>query len=186
MMQTLTLRIAQFIRKNNPQSSSLEVLQYGISIFLNTALVVVFVCIVSILTDTLPRALAVFGAFICLRYVSGGLHLRSSTSCNIVSVAVLLFIIHLPDFPQYVTIALTCWALVLVALHAPRSRAKNNYAGEKYRLLLKYIGVAIVCSNFAWMSPVVAASFWIQSVMMTNTVYYLTGRFDPEQRFFTR
>lgn len=186
MIQALTLRIAQFIRKNNPHSSSLEVLQYGISIFLNTTLVVVFVCAVSAMTDSLTRALAVFCSFVSLRYVSGGLHLRSSTSCNIASIIVLLVIIHLPDFPQYVTIALTCWAALHVALHAPRSRAKNNYAGEKYRLLLKYIGVAIVCSNFLWMSPVVASAFWIQSVMMTNVVYYLIGRFDPEQRFFTR
>ncbi len=186
MVRTLSLRISKFIHAHNPQSSSVEVLQYAVSIFLNSVLVVAFVLGIALATQHLEEALAVFGAFAVLRYFSGGLHLQSSTFCNALSALTFVGLTHMPAFPAPLTVTFTALAFLNVTLHAPRSAAKNNFAEKKYKMHLKVCAMAIVASNFYLSSSLVALTFFIQSAMMTNTLYKISRWLDPHEKIVTR
>lgn len=148
---------------NHPTSTA--VLKYSISFLLNAVFVIVLSLTVSLFTGHWKEALTVLAAFPLLRQVSGGIHLKSSMTCVLVSTGgtTLLSFLSL-DYTW--TIALTCVSCLLVLLFAPSRIEKQSRIPRKYYPLLKLISLLIVSSNFWIASPVLAGTFLVQAVTL--------------------
>jgi accessory gene regulator B len=178
MINKLSARIVQFIREHHEHAASEEVLTFSISTLLNSLFTFVVILILSSLTGHATEAIVLMGSFIALRYVSGGVHLRSSFGCNLFSICVMLGLIHWPVSFWHEGFILNCIAMILVAWLAPKDIMHLNLAGPKYRHHFKAIGMVLVGLNFFIASPVVALAFIAQAISLTPIAYKAADFFE--------
>lgn len=163
MINKLAESIAISIRKHDPNSSSLAVLKYSLIALINAVLVIGSMIIVGIITGDVVSVILASLAFPVLRYFSGGMHLQSSTLCNVVSVIIIMICVYSPIDYWYNGLVLNVISVVLLGLFAPSGIKQSKIKKEKYPLL-KLVAVLIVCSNFIIHSPVLSIAFFIQAV----------------------
>jgi accessory gene regulator B len=178
MINKLSAWIVQFIRKHHDQAASEEVLTFSISTLLNSLFTFLVILILSSLTGHAVEAIILMGAFIGLRYVSGGVHLSSSFGCNLFSICIMLGLIHLPVSFWNEGFILNSIAMILVSWLAPKDIMHLNLAGPKYRYHFKVIGMVLVGSNFFIASPVVALAFIAQAISLTPIAYKAVDFFE--------
>ncbi|MBD2864137.1 accessory gene regulator ArgB-like protein [Paenibacillus oceani] len=158
-------RLAITIKKANPErTSSVEVMKFSLMILLNALATIVLTMAVGLVTGKFWDTMLVLFSFAILRFFSGGIHLRSSDVCVVVSTAVLSIIPHLP-LEKY-TLVLTIISLILTLLFAPSNIEERLRVGHSKKLLLKLIASAIVASNFFWNSDVLAVCFIAQCTLI--------------------
>ncbi|WP_409346783.1 accessory gene regulator ArgB-like protein [Paenibacillus sp. MBLB4367] len=155
--------LAVKINQNTPNASSVGVLRYALIGVINTILITLMVLVVASITGHILSAVVVLVAFPVLRYFSGGLHLNSSTKCNILSTLFLLLSIYLPVNYWYIGFVMNILSVLILAVYAP-SGIERNTLGPKYNPILKAIAVVIVCMNFIFQSHVLAAAFFLQAL----------------------
>ncbi|TPG72895.1 accessory regulator AgrB [Brevibacillus laterosporus] len=144
----------------NPQTSSVPVLSYSISVTLNFLSILIFSTLIGYLFDKLADTIIALFSFILLRAFSGGYHLKSLDGCVVVTVGIMVSIPHIPMIPL-ITLILNIISVVLVLLLAPNNVFDEvRVSREKYPLL-KIISFIIVCTNFIFTSPILTLSFFI-------------------------
>ncbi|MNI10059.1 putative regulator protein [compost metagenome] len=166
------LHLAHSIRRNNPAAASAEVLQFSLIIIINTVSVILSVLLVTLLTGHFMQGAIVLFGFALLRFFSGGVHLSSSVSCTIISSVVLILIAHviIPTY-LYTGLILDLFSiLILLVTHNDKSTFKFK---NKTYPLMKFISVAIVCSNFLVQSSLLSIVFLTQALTLTKFVYRL-------------
>jgi accessory gene regulator B len=166
MIEKWSEDLAMKIKSMNPENThSVSVLKYGLIIILNSLFTLLFIVLIGILTNHLSDTLLSMFSFAFLRLFSGGYHFKSATLCTLFSAAIfsIIPIVELNASTTFLFNILTC---LLVCLYAPSSIEKQSNIPKKYYPYLKKISLAIVATNFFFLSDIVSLSFFVQSLML--------------------
>ncbi|KAF6614361.1 accessory gene regulator B family protein [Paenibacillus sp. EKM102P] len=165
-LDTIALNIATHIKTVVPDHpSSIDVLKHGISVAINTVSIILLTIGISFFTDRMQEALLAMVSFSMLRQIVGGIHLKSNIVCIVVS-TVLLTALSFASFNYNWVVITSIISIVLILVYAPsRVEGKTRISKQHYPLL-KFMGVAIVALNLWLAFPVVAASFFVQSLTL--------------------
>jgi accessory gene regulator B len=155
--------LADSIRNSNPQASSFIVLRYALITILNALLIISIVVFIGIMTGKLLLSIVAVFAFPVLRYFSGGMHLKSSTICNIISTVIILICVYTPISYWYTGVVLNILSIVCLLLFAPSGIKQSKMKKENYKYL-KLIALFIVSLNFFFQLPVLSMAFFAQSI----------------------
>lgn len=166
MIDSTARKISIYIKKQVPaHPSSLEVLEYSIGMFLNVAAIITGSLLISLLTGKTVEVLTILISFSLLRQVSGGIHLKSGTSCAIVSISLFTLISFFQTDQAYVHVM--TWATLLVlSLFAPSNFENQHNVPKKYYPLLKLASMLVVSSNFYFISDTLAITFLVQGLTL--------------------
>ncbi|TLS50497.1 hypothetical protein FE782_19195 [Paenibacillus antri] len=179
MIDKLSLRIATFIRQNNEQAASMDVLMFSLAVVLNAIFVAVMIIIIAIFTNRLPEALALLASFVTLRFFSGGMHLPTSKLCNFISIGLFVVLMLLPVSYWNAGLVLNSAALAFVLLFAPTKDIMHlNLLGPKYTIHFKIVCVLLVSVNFWIQSPILALAFFSQTLTLTPIAYKGVALFE--------
>jgi accessory gene regulator B len=166
MIEALANRMAITIKQaNEDETTSIEVLRFGLIIVLNTAFIIISSLVVAWITGTVYEVIIVMTALIGLKFFSGGKHFRSSMICVLFSTFIITVIPHLDFFQDYV-LWLNGANLLLVALFAPSNIENHTRIEKKYYPVLKMVSVFIVSTNFIISSYLLALAFFIQAISL--------------------
>jgi accessory gene regulator B len=160
----ISLKLATIIKNADPKRThSIEVMQYALSILLNTFFVCLIVLTIGWTTGTLLSTLIALTLCIILRMVSGGVHLKKVWTCNIFSIIVCAGVPHLPVLSIKYIIILNFFSLIMMILFAPY-QDKNTRLPQKILPVLKGISIFLVLGNFFIFSNVVVLVCLVQSL----------------------
>lgn len=168
MIDALSLSIARAIKNaNEKETSSVEVLKYGISLILNGFFIVFLSLVASFFLNTVVETVITMIAFVFLRQMTGGHHFQSHFAC--ISISTLLMVI-IPVIPitHSVNIALTIISTLLILIFAPASLQHQSNIPEKYYPYMKVLATIIVASNLLMGSNILAKTFFVQSVLIIH------------------
>ncbi|WP_211745383.1 accessory gene regulator B family protein [Paenibacillus sp. Marseille-Q4541] len=167
MIESLAHKGSVYLKKQVPHHpSSAAVLEYSIAMLLNVTFIVAGSIILSLFTGRTTEIVVILLSFSLLRQFSGGLHLKSGTSCAVVSTALFTLISFFDARESYPIHLLTALTLLLVATYAPSNFKRQHNVREKYYPWLTLISMLLVCSNFFFVSSPLAASFFVQSLTL--------------------
>ncbi|AGR47482.1 accessory gene regulator B protein [Brevibacillus phage Abouo] len=164
MVEKVSKKLATLIYEANPQSS-VPVLNYSISVTLNFLAIMIFTILIGYFFDRLSETMTALFSFVLLRAFSGGYHLKSLDGCVVATVAIIAIIPYIPMF-TLTTVALNVISAILVLLLAPNNVFDEVKVPKEKYLFLRSISFIIVCTNFVFMSPVIALSFFVQSLLL--------------------
>ncbi|MFD1772346.1 accessory gene regulator ArgB-like protein [Paenibacillus rhizophilus] len=171
-MNTLSYKVAFAIKQANPEgTSSIEVMQYSLSILFNTACIIISSLVIGWLTGQWKGTILTLFSIALLRFVSGGVHLKSAKACNIASILTCTIIPHLSSFLDNYILLINGVSLVIMAISAPKPD-KNAQLPIKWFPFMKVIAMLLVLSNFFIGSSVIGLAFFVQSL----TVIYWKRR----------
>ncbi|NEW05971.1 hypothetical protein GK047_08115 [Paenibacillus sp. SYP-B3998] len=166
------------ILKNYPDSSSsLPVLRYALIAVINLIITIISVLVISAVTGDIRAGFTAIIAFPVLRYVSGGLHLKSSNLCNFITATFMLIAIYTPIEYWYNGFVLNVLSIMILAINAP-SGIKRSRLDKKYYPVLKLLSICIVCTNFLFHSHILSVVFFIQSLTTTKSFNKLVEYLD--------
>lgn len=152
-------------RINNENTASVDVLKYGLMIFINLFSIVTASALIGLLTGKLMETLLVLLAFAILRACTGGYHLRSSILCIVCSIAILAAIPHIP-LNHSTTLVVTIISLLLVILFAPCGIENQTNIPKRFYPALKAISVVLLSLNLLVLNDALAVCFLVQSLML--------------------
>ncbi|TPG68750.1 accessory regulator AgrB [Brevibacillus laterosporus] len=165
MIEKLSEIMSIKIKNTSPErTNSVAVLSYALSILFNFLFICFFLFLIGFWTSSLQGTFIALMSFVMLRFFSGGYHLKSLDQCFIVTTAIIAVIPHL-HVNYIVVYLLTAISVILVFFHAPNSTFENLTVPRKV-LALKIVSVLLVSTNFVFGSPIVALSFFIQSLLL--------------------
>lgn len=163
-MNTLSHRLAAAIKQANPEeTSSIEVMQYALSIILNSLLIVTFSLLIGWFTGEISNTAIALSSFAILRFFSGGRHLKTAAACNFFSITLCTLLPHLAP-----SITDTLWvfnvvSLILILAFAPNPDVNAQIPLHWYPWM-KLISVLMVAANFFIASSVIGLAFVVQSL----------------------
>ncbi|MCR8980943.1 accessory gene regulator ArgB-like protein [Brevibacillus laterosporus] len=164
MVEKVSKKLAILIYEANPQSS-VSVLNYSISVTLNFLAIMIFSILTGYFLGRLSETMTALFSFVILRSFSGGYHLKSLDGCVVATVAIMAFIPYVPMI-KLTTVALNVVSATLVMLLAPNNVFDEVKVSKEKYPLLKSISFIIVCTNFVFLSPIIALSFFVQSLLL--------------------
>jgi accessory gene regulator B len=166
LIQILSLRIAKSIKNTVPDHPrSVEVLKYAISFILNTFFIITLSLLISVFTGKTNEVVVALVTYALLRQVSGGIHLKSGMLCIIIS-TIGITLLSFANFGQETVMTLTVASLIIAAIFSPSLIQQQTRIPSKYNPLLKLISIMMIATNFLFLSPVIAASFFIQCLTL--------------------
>lgn len=166
MIDNTAKKLSVYIKNQVPNHpSSTEVLEYSIGMFLNVSAIIAGSILMSLLTGNTVEVLIILISFSLLRQFSGGIHLKSGTSCAVVSISLFTVISFFHIDQSYVNV-MTLFTLLIVFLFAPSNFENQHNVPKKYYPLLKLTSMIIVASNFYFVSDALAISFFIQAITL--------------------
>ncbi|GGD64396.1 accessory gene regulator B family protein [Paenibacillus nasutitermitis] len=169
MINALSHKLAVGIKSKVPDHpASIAVLQYSLSMVLNTVFILGLSFLISLFTGRSLETLVALAGFAALRQISGGYHLKSGIMCILVSTAGITAITF-ADFGSLVTLILNAGALLLALVFAPSRIDRQTRIPKEYFGYLKLGSMAlIVISGFVGYS-VLAAAFFVQALTLIRT-----------------
>jgi accessory gene regulator B len=166
LIANLAQRMAEAIKKTEPtKTASIEVMKFSLEVILHTLLTVLFIVIIGIITKSLEVTMIGLIAFVVLRFVSGGLHLKKAINCSLLSTVIISIAPHIPVTPYWIII-MTIVSLILILLLAPANIANHARIPKKYFPLLKLISLLLISTNFLFMSSTIALVHILQAVTL--------------------
>lgn len=164
MIETLALRIAERLKRIEPDKTvSVSVMKFSLEVLLNTIITFLLIGFVSLVTGTFGETMIGMGAFMILRFFSGGFHLSKAIHCSLLSTFLISLAPHIPLSNISILIA-GGTSLILILIYAPSNIEGHARIPKKYHPILKYISALLVLSNFAYWSSTIAWVFLIQAV----------------------
>jgi accessory gene regulator B len=154
---------------NNEKTASVEVLKFGLLLFINSFSIMFISLLIGFITGKLIETVLTLVGFALLRACTGGYHLKSSIQCIIISSAIMTIIPHIP-LNQSVALSLTVISIVLVLIFAPFALENQNNIPKRYYPYLKIMGIILVAINLFLMSNTLAVCFFVQSVMLIRRI----------------
>lgn len=146
---------------NPEETRSVEVMKYGLAMFLNLILSVGCSLMLGAMTGRFQETLEAIFAFAVLRRFSGGLHAPNLTACFLVSFCIFSVIPHIGRLVAewHLWLASFCTiVLVLVFAH-------TDYSGQK-RYVHKGISFLIVCVGVFYQAAPVTLAMFVQAVLL--------------------
>ncbi|MUG64727.1 hypothetical protein CHH75_04155 [Paenibacillus sp. 7541] len=170
MIDSLSLKLAEGLKKHVPDhKASIPVLKRGLDVILNTVGILVMSLGISLITGNTREVVIILLSFGLLRQLSGGFHLQSNVGCILLSSFLFTSLSFLQP-GQAITVALTCISIVLVLFFAPSGITGYTRIRPKYYPALRISSAVLVASNLFILSPVVAVSFFAQSLTLIHRI----------------
>jgi accessory gene regulator B len=164
MIETIALRIAEAIKRIEPEkTASIPVMKYSLESLLHTFFTLLLVGIVGMITGTFGETMVGAGAFVVLRFFSGGLHLAKAIHCAIVSTILISAAPHIPLTEEW-NIIIGGISVLLLLIFAPSNIEGHARIPSKYYPALKLISVFIVSLNFITLESFITMVFFFQAV----------------------
>lgn len=161
MIDSIASKIARTIKNTDPDNTvSVEVMKYALIIYFNTLLIMIEALCIGWITGKFQETVVTLTAIVILRLFSGGIHMRTTLGCNIVSVCIVTLIPHIP-VNGLLTNIFTLACVPIIVILSPNIDSQT-YIDKKYYKYLKAISLIIVCSNFVFHSPLLGLSFLVQ------------------------
>jgi accessory gene regulator B len=176
-IEAIAESIALSVKRNYPDSSSVEVLKMGLVAGINLLITVFLVLGVSAITGDIKSGLVAVIGFPMLRYFSGGIHLKSSHLCNVITSTMMLLSIYMRVEYWYNGFIITIITILLLLIYAP-SGIKRSRLGKEHYPKLKLIAILIVSSNFLLQSHVLTFAFLLQSLTTTTLFQKFIQKID--------
>jgi accessory gene regulator B len=170
-IETTAARTARSIRRHDPNAASEAVLQYALVIVLNTAAILTLSVAISALTGRVGATIVALTSFGCLKFFSGGIHLRSSAGCTFASTAMLLTVVHVPYRFEYGGPFLLLLSMLLFLLYAPSGQIRRGTLPERYIPYLKWGAVLFCLAALVLRSPVLTLVIAVQAVSLTPAAF---------------
>lgn len=166
MIEQMADKMAREIKLRSPEHpATVAVLRHSLAILINTFSILVLTTVLGILTNHLNETFVVLASFAALRMVSGGRHLRSGTWCVIVTTAMVVLVSHVEMTANW-TWGVTAISFFLAARFAPTDIQKQSRIPRKYYPVLKILSIILISVNFLLGSPVAAAGFLVQAMLL--------------------
>ncbi len=167
MIDSIALKLAEAIKRTEPsKTASIEVMKFSLIVVIHTAITFLIIVFVGALTHSLASTAVGLLAFIILRFVSGGLHLKKAIHCSIVSVIIITIAPHV-SLTKELIIVITLVSLIIVFIFAPANIENHARIPTNFFPLLKAISVMIVFSNFFILSSTIALVYFMQAITLT-------------------
>lgn len=164
MVETLALRIAEAIKRFEPdKTASVPVMKFSLEVLINTFISIFAIGVIGLLTGELGQTFIGLGAFVTLRFFSGGMHMRKALHCSLISIIMISIAPHVNLSELWIQI-ITGTSLVIILLFAPSNIEGHARLPTKFFPFLKFISALIVCTNFIFVSSAIAAVFLTQSI----------------------
>lgn len=166
----IALRLAKYIRENNPEGPSQEVLFFALVLVLGSFISIGVTLIISIFTGHTEAFLTIFIIFMLMRLGSGGVHFQSSLICCIVTIIVLsgLPFIHISYW--YSGFIITCLSLMIVIKYTPDELRKHHWISPSMFPYLFAFTIIVVLSNFFIQNSFVSLGIAAQTFTMPPRV----------------
>lgn len=166
MIDVLAAKVATGIKNTVPDHpASHAVLKFAVTVVLNVVFIVGLTMGVSILTGRTSEALQILISFALLRQVSGGAHLKSGLAC-VLFTTTLFTLLSIVEVNGTVVMVMNVVSLLIVLWLAPTGIERQTRIPRRHWPKLKGIAVLLVTANFVIGSPVIAASFFAQSISL--------------------
>lgn len=166
MIDRAAFKLATGIKRIVPDHpSSVAVLKYSLALLINAAAIIIISLMVALFTGRFIQAVTILISFAILRQVSGGVHLKSGTWCVIGTTALITLLSFIDLNLNWICI-LNAASFILAAVFAPSRIEKQSKIPKKFYPLLKVLSCLMICSNFIFLSPIIAASFFVQSLTL--------------------
>lgn len=165
-LDSIALDIATHIKTVAPNHPSpVNVLKHGITVAINTFSIILLTLGISFFTGMVWEAIQAMISFSLLRRIVGGLHLKSNMLCIVVSTALLTVLSYSKLDYNWIVIT-SILSIILVLFYAPSRIKGKTRIPKQYYPLLKIGGAALIVLNLWLFLPVVAASFFVQSLTL--------------------
>lgn len=170
MSEFLANRISVYIHNNVKDASSIAVLKYALQNLFNAIFVNIITLTICALTGHFIDGLIAVTGFPILKYFSGGIHLKSSSSCIAFSSVLMFIAVYIPiDFWYTGLLFFTFASIAILLLRAPAGIHGISKIKEEHYYILRIIAVLIVSVNFFLQWPVLSWVFFLQSLLCLNS-----------------
>ncbi len=168
MVEAMALRLAEAIKRIEPdRTASIAVMKFSIEVLMNTLITLFFISIVGFLTGAFGKTMLGLGAFVLLRFFSGGLHLSKAIHCSFLSVILISIAPHIPLSNTGILI-IGGANLILILAFAPSNIEGHARIPNKYFPLLKLVSALIVSINFVFLSSTIVMVQLFQAISTIN------------------
>ncbi|MFD2673489.1 accessory gene regulator B family protein [Marinicrinis sediminis] len=170
MLDLVAEKVAIRIKNSHPDSASIEVLKHGLLVSIDAFSVPIVSLIIAWYLGTVPETLLTIFTFFCIRFFSGGLHLKSALNCFILSTTIIIALPYIattiPDLSS-LPVILTILSVISLLIFAP-ANVQYSRLPIKYYPLFKTISVIIACSNFFILSKIIAFTLFTQAILIVK------------------
>ncbi|OPH61804.1 hypothetical protein BC351_00760 [Paenibacillus ferrarius] len=176
MVLRLSNYIADYLVNNSiGQEHKHNTLVYGLQIIINLILVFTLILVSSIFLDLFKELMILFIFTALLRQMSGGLHLKSSGWCVILSTSLILVVPYLPNYiPDNYLRAADIVSFITILVYAPATFKVNTYKNRKAYFRMKMISLLMVVINIVLLKMEhLSIAMFIQSVSVVMEYYRL-------------
>jgi len=177
------LYLAKAIRRNNPNAASEAVLNFSLVIVINTISTILLVILFCSITGHLLEGIIAMASFAILRNFSGGIHLKSSIYCTIISAGSLILFAHITLSYFYIGFSMDIVTIILLLLYAPDGFENRSRLNPKYYPLLKVASILVVAANFYIQSSVISFSLLTQALTTTRAANLLNNKFEGRESY---
>jgi accessory gene regulator B len=167
MIDKLTHTIGMKIKKNYPEAN-IEILKYSLNVIINPLATIILSMVISHFTNDTYDVVIAMVSFAVLRAFSGGIHIKSSELCIIISTTLFIGISFLHDYLVDYTLILTIVSSLLTLTFAPSRIYGQTRIPEQFYPILKVVSLGIISINYIFNSSVLALTFFIQSMLLIN------------------
>jgi accessory gene regulator B len=158
--------LAYSLKKTNPeQTASVDVMKYALIGIINTVGTLLVSLLIGLITGKFIETILALSAFALLRFFSGGYHLKTPSSCIIVSSLIICSIPHIP-LNGTAQASLMIISSLLVLVYAPSNIRGFARLPEKYFPILKLISIMIISTNWLLGSSIFAVAYFLQSISL--------------------
>lgn len=165
-VERLALAWAKSIHNNGGHPDvSVGTMRYAIQLWISIALIFSITAVCSAFLGNTTEALTTLFVIGFLRYFSGGWHFRSLELCIGFTVAIATMIPVIPDIGYEGLILMNSVSLLLVLALAPTGHGQK-FRSEQQPIVFRWLSVAIVAANLAYLSQVTTIAILIQSLTL--------------------
>lgn len=163
MISSLANRTAVRLKQRNPDNpNSVEKLQFALHLVYNIVFTLMIALGLSAILGHFWETTVILAASFLLRRYSGGYHMANSWSC-IALTTIISNLIPYIKLEIMGVILLTSVSGLLACIFAPsRIEHDTNIPKERYKYL-KITSVLIICTNFIFLSSLLAVTYAFQS-----------------------
>lgn len=168
MIETISLRLAQYIKKANPEETvSVEIMKYALMVLLNGIAIAALSATIGLITGKFWETILTMTAFVILRFLTGGRHLGDSDSCVFWSTIAMVVTPHIPVSASFVW-GMIGLSFIIVAVFAPLNMHEKVRIPKRYLPLMKGLSLGLISANVFIFSAVIAKAFFLQSLFLIS------------------
>jgi len=184
----ITKQIMHFIRNNtNKHEEELEVIQYGIEVFLINIFKSLFLIGVAAVLGVVKPLMVLLISFGCVRVFAAGVHAPSTFICTLLNFICFLGGTYLCLYvPMHSVLRITLFfiSVVLLAKYAPADSEERPLVSERLRHKLKLQSIlsvtvllcAMIIVNNETYKNLITCGVLLEAILTTPVIYYTLGK----------